>query len=110
MPYFLEGKDKKRPLVVGEHGYFKTKSIESLTSWKASTSTRNIVNYWCAPESPDWKGWGVGEAPGGFLGMGQERWLNFSDFDQIFIGSLVDVGCGYLDLQNMIHPELLQIG
>ena len=21
---------------------------------------RNIVNYWCAPESPDWKGWGVG--------------------------------------------------
>ncbi|CAL1127683.1 unnamed protein product [Cladocopium goreaui] len=23
-------------------------------------STQNIINYWCAPESSDWKGWGVG--------------------------------------------------
>eukprot|EP00434_Breviolum_minutum_P013672 symbB.v1.2.012054.t1/scaffold824.1/size159532/5 len=23
-------------------------------------STKNIINYWCAPESSSWKGWGVG--------------------------------------------------
>ncbi|CAJ1345598.1 unnamed protein product [Effrenium voratum] len=23
-------------------------------------ATQNIINYWCAPESPDWLGWGVG--------------------------------------------------
>lgn len=27
---------------------------------------RNIINYWCAPESSDWKGWGVGQAPASY--------------------------------------------
>ncbi|CAE6953497.1 unnamed protein product [Symbiodinium natans] len=27
---------------------------------RAYNATQNVVNYWCAPESPDWRGWGVG--------------------------------------------------
>ena len=39
---------------------------------------RNIINYWCAPESSSWKGWGVGQVavtPLVATPLSSRRWL-----------------------------------